>query len=148
MSHGAGARRVDGSRPWPRLCGRNLDALAYSPAETLRAARLSRCRAGPDFAGSQDVVSADADLIVGGPLIGVKSKSAVFSAQPDLFRLLGYAPLSYSDKYQIGALGFYLSRFGRLITWPVDRSPSRCLAVRSRCPIFEESARMYSLCGV
>ena len=77
--------------------------------------------AGPDFAGPSDVGGADADLIVGGPLIDVKAAVAPSRLRkPEFYQLLGYALLDYDDEYRIGALGFYLSRFGRLITWPVD----------------------------
>ena len=77
--------------------------------------------AGPDFAGSSDVGGADADLIVGGLLIDVKGTVAPSRLRkPEFYQLLGYALLDYDDEYGIDRLGFYLSRFGRLITWPVE----------------------------
>ena len=77
--------------------------------------------AGPDFAGSSDVGGADADLIVGGLLIDVKATVAPSRLRkPEFYQLLGYALLDYDDEYGIDGLGFYLSRFGRLITWPVE----------------------------
>jgi hypothetical protein len=87
----------------------------------LRAACPPRhAHAGPDFAGSTDVGGADADLILGGLLIDVKGTVAPSRLRkPEFYQLLGYTLLDYDDEYGIDRLGFYLSRFGRLITWPV-----------------------------
>jgi hypothetical protein len=35
-------------------------------------------------------------------------------------QVLGYAILDYGDRFGIRRLGFYLSRFGRLVTWTLD----------------------------
>jgi hypothetical protein len=76
--------------------------------------------AGPDLAGSPDVGGADADLIISGLLIDIKATVAPSRLRkPEFYQLLGYALPDYDDEYRIGALGFYLSQFGRLITWPV-----------------------------
>jgi hypothetical protein len=81
----------------------------------------SRVHAGPDFAGSADVGGADADLILGGLLIDVKGTVAPSRLRkPEFYQLLGYTLLDYDDEYGIDTLGFYLSRFGRLITWTLD----------------------------
>jgi hypothetical protein len=79
------------------------------------------CRyGGSDFAGSSDVGGADADLILDGLLIDVKGTVAPSRLRkPEFYQLLGYALLDYDDEYGIDRLGFYLPRFGRLITWPV-----------------------------
>jgi hypothetical protein len=87
----------------------------------LRAACPPRhAHAGPDFTGSPDVGDADADLILGGLLIDVKGTVTPSRLRkPEFYQLLGYALLDYDDEYGIDRLGFYLSRFGRLITWPL-----------------------------
>lgn len=76
---------------------------------------------GPVFLGSADVDGADADLIVGDLLIDVKGTASPSRLRkPEFYQLLGYALLDYDDEYGIRRLGFYLSRFGKLITWPVE----------------------------
>jgi hypothetical protein len=81
----------------------------------------AQVHAGPDFAGSPDVGGADADLIVGGLLIDIKGTAAPSRLRkPEFYQLLGYVLLDYDDEYRIDRLGFYLSRFGRLITWPLE----------------------------
>ncbi len=96
--------------------------LASKALGGLRAAcPAAQVHAGPDFAGSPDVGGADADLIVGGLLIDVKGTVTPSRLRkPEFYQLLGYALLDYDDEYRINALGFYLSRFGRLITWTVE----------------------------
>jgi hypothetical protein len=67
------------------------------------------------------VGGADSDLIVGDLLIDVQGTVAPSRlGKQELFQLLGYALLDYDDEYGIRRLGFYLSRFGRLVTWPVE----------------------------
>jgi hypothetical protein len=96
--------------------------IASGALRELRAAcPPTKVHAGPDFAGSPDVGGADADLIVGGLLIDIKGTvSPSRLGRLEYYQLLGYALLDYDDEYRIDRLGFYLSRFGRLITWPVD----------------------------
>ena len=109
----------------PAYAVEDLVAQAEIASEALHELRAecppAQVYAGPDFAGSPDVEGADADLIVGGLLIDTKGTVAPSRLRkPEFYQLLGYALLDYDDEYRIGGLGFYLSRFGRLITWPVD----------------------------
>jgi hypothetical protein len=77
--------------------------------------------AGPTFAGSPDVDGADADMIVDDLLIEIKSTVTPSRlGKRDFYQALGYVILDYDNEYRIGRLGFYLTRFGRLVTWTVE----------------------------
>jgi hypothetical protein len=65
----------------------------------------------PIFAGSGDIGGADADLIIDGCLIDIKTTiDPKFSKRRLLYQLLGYALLDYNDEFAIDAVGVYLSR--------------------------------------
>lgn len=95
--------------------------LADSGLSALRAAcSPDRVHDGPVFGGSQDVGGADADLIIGDLLLDIKALvTSSKIGRRDFYQLIGYALLDYDDQFGIERLGFYLSRFGRLITWSV-----------------------------
>jgi hypothetical protein len=77
--------------------------------------------AGPTFAGSPDVDGADADMIIDDLLIEIKSTAKPSRlGKRDFYQALGYVILDYDNQYRIGRLGFYLTRFGRLVTWTVE----------------------------
>jgi hypothetical protein len=80
----------------------------------------TECHAAPTFAGSGDVGGADADLLVAGKLIEIKSVSRP-TTLPDamIHQLAGYLLLDYDDAHRIRDLGFYMSRIGWLKLWPV-----------------------------
>lgn len=94
-----------------------LPALAGQPGES-----------GPTFAGSEDL-HAYADLIVDGLLLDIKAGQGgsprkdgtrtMSLSRPDLDQLLGYALLDYPDEYALHSVGYYLARYGTLITWPL-----------------------------
>ena len=73
----------------------------------------------PTFAGSSDVHGADADLIVDGCLIEIKSTIQTTIREPVFHQLLGYVLLDYPDHYHINSIGVYLSRHGVLLKWPL-----------------------------
>lgn len=74
----------------------------------------------PTFDGSIDVGGADADLIVDGALIDIKtSKNRRIDAY-FIRELLGYTLLDYSDRYHIDSIGLYMSRQGILFKWSLD----------------------------
>ena len=76
----------------------------------------------PKFDGSVDVGGADADMIVDGTLIDIKT-SVKPEIQADwIWQLLGYVLLDYSDVYHINSLGLYMSRQGILYPWPLDEA--------------------------
>ena len=80
-----------------------------------------RVHTGPPLAGSLDVGGADADLIADDLLVEFSStRTPSQLGARDFYQVLGYAILDYGDRYGIRRLGFYLSRFGRLVTWTLE----------------------------
>lgn len=63
---------------------------------------------------------ADADLILDGRLIDIKTKKNASVDLADLWQLLGYALSDYDDEYQIREVGIYFSRHGLQIAWSLD----------------------------
>lgn len=74
----------------------------------------------PTFAGSPDVGGADADLIVDGCLIEVKTSVNTYLDTHWLRQLAGYVLLDYEDALSIRSVGIYMARQGVLLTWPLD----------------------------
>jgi hypothetical protein len=73
----------------------------------------------PAFIGSNDVGRADADLIVNGCLIEIKSTIGPKLDAKHLRQLVGYLLLDYDDAYHIESVGIYMARQGELFTWPI-----------------------------
>jgi hypothetical protein len=81
---------------------------------------LSRPRVlNPTFAGSLDIGGADADLVVDGCLIDIKTTISPQIKADYLYQLAGYLLLDYNDALQINSVGIYLARQGILFAWPV-----------------------------
>ena len=74
----------------------------------------------PSFDGSRDIGGADADLIVDGTLIDIKTTIKQEIKPEWLWQILGYTLLDYSDSFQINAIGLYMSRQGILCRWNLD----------------------------
>ena len=75
----------------------------------------------PKFEGSRDLAGADADLIVGRTLIEIKAyKDPTRHSNQNLYQILGYALLDYSDKYELEGLGLYFARYGASVEWPME----------------------------
>ncbi len=74
----------------------------------------------PNFDGSVDVGGADADLILDNCLIDLKTTINPKISKLFLYQILGYVMLDYSDEYRIDKVGFYFSRQGQTIQWPVS----------------------------
>ncbi len=74
----------------------------------------------PTFTGSSDVGGADADLIVDGCLLEIKTSTQDALDSAWLRQLAGYALLDYEDEYAIQSVGIYMARHGILINWPLD----------------------------
>lgn len=73
----------------------------------------------PRFAGQIEVGSTDADLIVDGCLINIKT-----TVQPKidarwLRQLVGYTLLDYHDRHHLHSVGIYMARQGILLRWPI-----------------------------
>lgn len=76
------------------------------------------------------LVGAEADLICNGLLLQIKTRlghknprSGIHRdalAADDLYQLLAYALLDYSDTYAIKSVGIYSARYGTLAVWPVE----------------------------
>lgn len=73
----------------------------------------------PTFTGSADVGGADADLIVGGCFIELKSSRRNLASK-DLYQAIGYCLLDYEDKHGINAVAVYRSRHGINHCWEID----------------------------
>jgi len=75
----------------------------------------------PTFAGSSDMSGADADLIVDGCLIEIKSTIQASLRDPVLHQLLGYVLLDYADEFGVRSVGIYLARHGVLLRWELQQ---------------------------
>ncbi len=73
----------------------------------------------PTFAGSNDVGGADADFIVNGCLIDIKTTTGQKVEAKYLRQLVGYLLLDYDDALHIESVGIYMTRQGELFTWPI-----------------------------
>jgi hypothetical protein len=73
----------------------------------------------PTFAGSRDVGGADADLIVEGCLIEIKTSKMPKIDLNFLRQLAGYLLLDYEDEHAIQSVGVYMARQGLFFEWPV-----------------------------
>jgi hypothetical protein len=94
--------------------------LAGEPLAPFRALPGPHKRCGPVFAGSADIGGADADYVLGGLLLDCKAaRNPRRLGREELYQLAGYLLLDYDDHFGIDRVGFYLSRQGGLITWPV-----------------------------
>ena len=74
----------------------------------------------PKLQGSALVGGADADLVLDGVLIEVKTTSRTAMTREAGYQLLGYLLLDFDDRLDVRSLGFYLSRIPRLLAWPID----------------------------
>ena len=74
----------------------------------------------PTFDGSALIGGADADLIVDGCLLEIKTTVRPETLPRDvLYQLLGYVLLDFSNAYGIGSVGVYMSRQGEIVSWPL-----------------------------
>ncbi|MBI3965064.1 MAG: hypothetical protein HY329_05450 [Chloroflexi bacterium] len=81
-----------------------------------------RVALNPTFAGSAHVGGADADLVLDGYLIDIKTAVRPNEAVPiALYQLLRYTLLDYDDRYGIEAVGIYFATQGQLVRWPLER---------------------------
>lgn len=71
----------------------------------------------PTFAGSSDVGGADADIIIDGCLIEIKSSIRPRIDSSWLHQLVGYALLDYADQHHLHSVGIHMTRQGLLLTW-------------------------------
>jgi hypothetical protein len=74
----------------------------------------------PSFAGSLSVGGADADLVINGLLVDLKTTSKTGTAGADLMQIIGYLLLDWEDSAGIYQLGLYYTRHGVLASWSAD----------------------------
>jgi hypothetical protein len=74
----------------------------------------------PIFKGNGAVSGSDADLIVDGCLIEIKTSIHPQIKANTLWQLAGYILLDSHDTYQICSVGTYLPRQGELFQWSLD----------------------------
>ena len=74
----------------------------------------------PTFDGSADVGGADADLIVNGTLMEIKTTIREEIKPEWIWQLLGYALLNYNNAFEITGIGLYMARQGLLFQWNLE----------------------------
>ena len=85
----------------------------------------------PTFDGSHAIGGADADLIVDGLLVELKTTSQdSFERVDHVYQLLGYALLDYSNVYAIDRVAVYLARRGVLASWEINQLLETCCTTR------------------
>lgn len=79
----------------------------------------SPCVANPTFALSGRLGGADADLILDGCLIDIKTTKRPTMRREWAYQLLGYLLADTDNAHQVTQIGFYVSRVPALVRWPV-----------------------------
>jgi hypothetical protein len=74
----------------------------------------------PTFAGSLSVGGADADMVINGLLIDLKTTSKAGTTGADVMQIVGYLMLDWNDSAQIDKVGIYYTRHGALASWGAD----------------------------
>ena len=82
----------------------------------------------PNFSGSRDVGGADADLILDGCLLDIKSTVKAEISKVNVYQLLGYVLLDYDNKYELEKAGFYMARQCQLLNWPINELIERLVS--------------------
>ena len=77
------------------------------------------CILNPGFTGYGAVSQSDADLIVDGCLIEIKTSIHPEIERFMLWQLAGYLLLDHDDKYSIDSVGVYMARQGNLFEWSI-----------------------------
>lgn len=95
-----------------------------------------RTTLNPTFDGSRDMGGADADLIVDGCLIDIKTTINPKLSANWLYQLLGYVLLDYNDRYEIEKVSIYFARQQKLAEWSLE-SLLRNLSVNEAPPLNE-----------
>jgi hypothetical protein len=85
------------------------------------ALRIGTWAIGPTFIGSE-LLHADADLVAGRMLLELKTSAKRLSLGiRDLFQLIGYALLDFTNEYRLDSIAIFSARYGYLATWPLQR---------------------------
>lgn len=95
----------------------------------------------PTFAASKALRGADADLILGGRLLDIKTLQSGRPRREHVWQLAGYLLADWEDEYGIREVGFYFARHGLQRFWPVEEFLGR-LANRSvSLPVLRDEFR-------
>ncbi len=103
-------------------CIGDLCALVAAAQSTFQSLPRSSVVIGPAFAGSRDVGGADADLILDGCLVEVKTTTGSATAGDTLHQVVAYALLDYENKYGIEEVAIYSARQGALARKPLSQA--------------------------
>ena len=76
----------------------------------------------PKFDGSLFIGGADADLIIDGRLVDIKTTVNARIESNWIWQLIGYVLLDYSDFHRINGIGLYMARQGILLEWDLDEA--------------------------
>ncbi len=99
-----------------------LARLSHAFYDTLGSLIESPAVLNPVFAGSGDVGGADADLILDGCLLEIKtSVGKERLTRERLYQLIGYVLLDYNDEHCIRDLGIYFTRHAALLGWSLEQ---------------------------
>lgn len=104
----------------PAAAVADLRELVWAFCDTSADLLASPATLNPTFAGSLDVGGADADFVVGGCLVDIKTTVNSRVETEWLRQLLGYALLDYDDEHAIRSVGLYLARQRAWLRWGVD----------------------------
>ena len=63
---------------------------------------------------------ADADFVIGGCLIDIKTTKDTKPGRPEFWQLVGYTLADWDDCFRLTDVGFCYSRQGVTLRWPVD----------------------------
>jgi hypothetical protein len=98
----------------------DVSAMSHRFSEVARNLLGQKAVVDPHFPfGSSGWSVAEADLVVGSTLIEIKTSRTLPTGLPFIYQLVGYLLADTNDAYQIAEVGWYLARYGALVTWPV-----------------------------
>ena len=114
----------------------DLRILTQGMAKNFAAGKYSKVVLNPTFSGSLDVGGADADMILDGCLLEIKSTVKASIEKLHVYQLLGYILLDYDNEHELEKAGFYMARQCQLVTWPINDLIGR-LMVKTPPPLEE-----------
>lgn len=98
----------------------DLRSLSWNFYDNFNPLLFQKVCLNPTFDGSEFLLGADADLIVDGCLIDIKTTINPLKDAQWIYQVLGYVLLDWHDENQIREVGIYFSRQGFLLKWNID----------------------------
>ena len=98
----------------------DLRSLSWNFYDNFNPLLFQKVCLNPTFDGSEFVFGADADLIVDGCLIDIKTTINPLKDARWIYQVLGYVLLDWHDENQIREVGIYFSRQSFLLKWDID----------------------------